>query len=145
MKRAGLLGILAIAVVALATGGCSTPRERPSSPVSSLDGSWEGNELGNAGDGLCRLTISGNQLEFRGSHPGEWYKGSFTTLENAKPKRLIGLIADCPAPGYIGKNVQAIYKIEGHTLTLTGSEPGRSEVPDAFEAPGTRTFVLRKL
>lgn len=148
MKRAAIGGLLiAVAVLtALGTGGCATGKQKPLAVAdASLQGSWEGKEIGSSDEGTCRLMISGSNLEFRGSHPSEWYKGTFATQEDAVPKRLVGFIKDCPAPEYVGKNVQAIYKLNGSTLTLTGSEPGRAEIPADFEAPGTRTFVLKKL
>jgi len=83
-------------------------------------------------------------LEFRGADTNEWYKGTFTLREDQNPKQLLGVIAACPAPNYIGKTVYAIYRIEAGTLTLAGNEPGNAEVPKSFDGPGSRKFVLKK-
>jgi uncharacterized protein (TIGR03067 family) len=95
-------------------------------------------------NGTCCLMIGGNALEFRAADTNEWYKGTFTLREDVNPKQLVGVVTECPAPEYIGKTVYAIYRIEAGTLTLTGNEPGKPEVPTSFEAPGSRKFVLKK-
>lgn len=136
---AGVIG-LAVAVV-LAVAGCSTLHKSDS---SALQGTWKGQEAGRFTAGTCCLIISGNTLEFRGANTNEWYKGTFTLREDQNPKQLIGVVTECPAPQYIGKPAYAIYKIEAGTLTLTGSEPGKGDVPTSFDASNSRRFVLRK-
>src|SRR5512140_2780764 len=131
--------ILSLAVL-LGLAACSTPQKKNDSAL--LQGSWQGQESGNGG--VCTLTILGNALEFRGADSAEWYKGTFTLREDTTPKQLIGLIRDCPAPEYVGKTVNAIYRLEDGTLTLTGNEPGNPEPPSGFDASGARKFVLRK-
>jgi uncharacterized protein (TIGR03067 family) len=131
---------IAVAVVVAALG-CSTVHK---SDTSVLQGTWKGQETGRPAEGTCYLIISGNTLEFRGADSNEWYKGTFTLRESANPKQLVGVISECPAPQYVGKTVYGIYRIEEGTLTLTGNEPGNPELPNRFEAPGSRTFVLKK-
>lgn len=116
----------------------------PRSDLAVLQGTWKGEETGRSTEGKCRLVISGNSLLFRGADTNEWYKGTFALKEQTSPKQLVGKILDCPEPKYIGKEVQAIYRIETGTLTLTGNEPGNPQVPAGFDAPGARTFVLKK-
>lgn len=123
--------------------GCSTPQKK--NDMALLQGTWQGTESGHGSGGACTLTISGNTLDFRGADSSEWYKGTFTLREGTKPKQLTGMIGDCPAPEYVGKTVNAIYRLEDGSLTLTGNEPGNPQPPDNFDAPGSRKFVLRKL
>ncbi len=53
----------------------------------------------------------------------------------------------CGFPLYKNQRGNAIYKVEGKTLTLAGNEPGNATVPTAFERGGvdhTRVFVFNK-
>ena len=141
MKNAAGVLSLAIAIVLAAASGCSTLHKSDS---SVLQGTWKGQEAGRPGEGTCTLTVSGNSLEFRGANPNEWYKGTFTLREDQDPKQLVGAITDCSAPQYIGKTVNAIYRIEKDTLAVTGNEPGNPEVPKSLDAPNSRKFILKK-
>jgi uncharacterized protein (TIGR03067 family) len=139
MKKAVRTLSLAVTVV-LAVSGFSAY----ASDSSGLQGKWKGREAGRPTEGARLLTISGNTLEFRAADTNEWYKGTFTLQEDKNPKQLVGVITACAAPEYLGKTVNAIYRIESGTLTLTGNEPGNAEVPKSFDAPGSRKFVLKK-
>ena len=141
MKRiAGILSLVTIAVV-LGASGASTLHKSDS---DALQGTWKGKEVGANAEGECSLVISGKSLEFRGANTNERYKGTFTLREDAKPKRLVATITECPAPQYIGKTSYGLYRIENGTLTLAGNEPGSAEAPSGFDAPGLRHFVLKK-
>jgi uncharacterized protein (TIGR03067 family) len=133
--------LVTLSGAAILASGCSTLHKSDS---VTLQGTWQGQEIGRPMEGTCRLVISGNALEFRGADTNEWYKGTFALREDTNPRQLIGKMTDCPADEYIGKTVYAIYRIEAGTLTLTGNEPGNPEVPSSFDAPGSRKFVLRK-
>ena len=134
------LGLIALTVLA-GTLGCSTLHK---SDQASLQGTWTGKEIGGRSDGTCHLVIKENQLEFRGADPREWYKGTFVLNEKAAPRQLVGTIADCPAPKYVGKAVNAIYRIENNVLVLAGHEPGNPEMPTSFDGDQVRRFELRK-
>jgi uncharacterized protein (TIGR03067 family) len=152
---------LSIFVALALTTSCSTP-QKPAEPypapstspgtsspaadsdAAALQGTWKGKEIGGQFEGDCFLIIKGNELEYRGADPEEWYKGTFTLRENTNPKQLIGLVLQCPAPGFIGKNSLAIYRIDGRKLFITGHEPGDPEMPTALDAPDARRFVLEK-
>ena len=121
--------------------GCSTLHNSDS---AALQGTWKGYETGLGTEAACSLTISGNVLDFRGADKNDWCKGTFTIREDTNPRQIVGTITECPDSGAIGKTVHAIYRIEASTLTITGNAPGDSEVPVKFEAPGARTFVLKK-
>jgi uncharacterized protein (TIGR03067 family) len=122
----------------------SAPTPAPQPDSAALQGTWKGKEIGGQVEGNVFLIISGEGLEYRGADRGEWYKGMFTLREDTKPKQLIGEVRDCPEPSYIGKKCLAIYRIDGEKLTITGNEPGKPEVPSAFDAADSRRFVLQK-
>jgi uncharacterized protein (TIGR03067 family) len=127
--------------ISLVIFGCST---LPESDLVVLKGKWSGEEVGRTAAGTASLLVEESTLEFHGADTNEWYKGTFTLREDTNPKQVVAMITDCPAPQYVGKAANAIYKIEAGTLTLTGNEPGNPEVPPSFDAPGSRRFVLKK-
>ena len=94
-------------------------------------------------EGTASLTFSGQTLTFHGSDPSDWVKGTFALREETTPKQLTGTITECDSSDVIGKKVCAIYKIEGGTLTITGNGPGDPSFPEAFDASGSRQFVLK--
>ena len=111
-----------------------------------LQGTWVGQEVGRP-QGECRLTVSGSSIKFQGARAEEWYEATITLKPKASPKRVAVLIERCPAPQYVNKTTNFIYKIEGKTLTLAGNEPGSEKEPTAFERNPdnpVRTFVLNR-
>ena len=129
-------------ILLLAAGaGCST---LPKSDVDALQGTWQGQEIGRQTDGSCLLIVSGKTLEFRGADTREWYKADFTLKEDVNPHQVVAVVNQCPAPQYVGKTTHAIYQLKGDMLTIAGNEPGNPEIPSAFDAPGSRQFVLKK-
>ena len=163
-RKITLLGSF-ISLALLAVAGCSTPRQTvsttspanpstqvvetqsktkaPLSDSAALQGTWSGKELSADSDEACRLVVSGQNFEFHGSDPNEWYKGTFTLREGSSPKVLVAAITECPVEKYNGKTDYAIYRLENGTLTLTAYEPGNPEVPAGFDAPETRRFVFK--
>jgi len=112
----------------------------------ALQGTWVGQEFGRP-QGECRLIVSGNSIKFQGARAEEWYEATITLRPKANPKRAAVLIERCSAPQYVNKTANFIYKIEGKTLTLAGSEPGSEKEPTAFEPNPdnpVRTFVFNK-
>jgi len=112
----------------------------------ALQGTWIGQEVGGP-QGECRLTVSGNSIKFQGARAEEWYEATITLKPKASPKRATALIERCPAPQYVHKTTNFLYKIEGKTLTLAGNEPGSEKEPTAFERNPdnpVRTFVFNK-
>jgi uncharacterized protein (TIGR03067 family) len=109
-----------------------------------IQGTWTGHEVGRE-NGKCTLTVSENNIEFRGAHPQEWYKATFTLDEKTEPKSGDFLIKECPGPKLVGKIAKVVYKIENNTLTLSGNEPGVDARPTSFERSGNRrVFVFTK-
>ena len=112
----------------------------------ALQGTWVGQEV-NRPQEEYRLTVSGNSIRFQGARAEDWYEASITLKPKADPKRAAVLIERCPVPQYVNKTANFIYKIEGKTLTLAGSEPGSEKEPTAFERNpdnSVRTFVFEK-
>ena len=121
----------------------TTPTAAPKSDLEALQGKWTGKDLGGEGDNTALLVISRNNLEFRGSNPDDWYKGTFTLREGTSPKQCVFAVRDCASPDYIGKTSLAIYKLENGTLTIAGNEPGNPEPPESFEATTARRFEFK--
>jgi uncharacterized protein (TIGR03067 family) len=131
--------------IVFAAVGCSkkdTAEPAVKSDLATIQKSWNGQERGRALGQTNMLVLSGNNLEFHGANPQEWYKGTFTLHEDTTPKQMIVVITDCPAPQYIGKTANAIYRIENGTLTIAGNEPGNPAMPATFDAPGTRLVTF---
>jgi len=141
----GMLIATGTVLVAVNTTSHASPMMvKAQSDATALQGTWTGEENGGA-PGVNTLTIQGSTVEFHGSNPMEWYKATFTIREDTTPKQLTAVITDCPAPQFVGKTSYSIYKIENGTLTLVGSEPGKSEPPTSFEGGGgARKFVFHK-
>src|ERR1700679_4072075 len=98
-----------IAVVGLGMvllSGCATvPPD-----TTRLQGTWKGQEVVNGQPAVSWLTLSGSDLEFHGSDPNEWYRGTYTLNEKVKPKQLVAVIATTPLTQYVGKTANAIYE-----------------------------------
>jgi uncharacterized protein (TIGR03067 family) len=108
-----------------------------------LQGKWEGEEKGR--DGKCTLTIEGKEASFVGANPQEWYKATLELRGDTNPKQLNGKVNACPVPDFVGQLSRGIYKLDGDTLTLVGTEPGSPDAPKSFEDPEhTRAFVLKR-
>ena len=129
------------AAIILFGSGCGTLKD---ADTKTLQGRWQGREVGKEEKGLATISFTGNNVEFRGADPKEWYKGTFTLNEDAEPKQMVASIAECPFPEFVGKSCNVIYQIENGTLTLAGNAPGNPAVPASFDAQGARQFVFLK-
>jgi uncharacterized protein (TIGR03067 family) len=172
MKRTKYTIYLAAAGLLLAAAGCSSPTQPgtvnassqsggavpatpaapavPAAPVpvvksdlAALQGTWKGHGVGDDADAAV-LTIQGNNVEFRGADPNEWYKGTFTLKDDVNPHQCLFAISECGAPDYVGKTAYTIYVIENGTLRISGNEPGKPDAPASFEAEHARHFVFKK-
>jgi uncharacterized protein (TIGR03067 family) len=139
-KTTGVLSLVSIAML-LGAWGCSTLHK---SDLATLQGTWQGREIGGKTEGVCYFVVSGNNAEFRGADTNEWIKGTFSLREDTNPRQFVCLTTACSYPPHIGKTVYAIYRIEGGTVKLTGNEPGNPDVPSGFDASGARQFEFRK-
>ena len=131
---------LGFVVMLVATSGCS--KSHPSDSVT-LQGTWKGQEIVASAKGSSSLVLSGANLEFHGANTNEWYKATFTLREDTNPKQLVAVITECPAPQYVGKTANAIYRVEDGTLTIAGNEPGNPAMPATFDARGARRIVFK--
>jgi RNA polymerase sigma factor (sigma-70 family) len=132
-----------VSVLLLAGTAALIIKERPhGSDLPALQGKWTGRETGVPGS--ASLVVSGSSLEFHGADPSEWYKGSLVLHEDINPKRFDMIIAECPAPQYVGKTGHGIYKIQDGTLTMAGNEPGDPNFPASFQSADARTMVFKK-
>jgi uncharacterized protein (TIGR03067 family) len=156
MKR---IILFSLSVAALFVSGCSTPSASnsastppaaaPESPApakaapTAFEGSWKGREATPGREGPASLAVSGQSLEFHGAEANDWLKGTFTLREDTNPKLCIGIITDCSDAQYVGKKFYAIYRIEDGTMTISGNEPGNTDIPSTFDAPGTREIIFK--
>lgn len=120
--------------------GCATPH---TSDSAALQGTWKGQEIGVNAERPASLVLSGANLEFHGADAGDWCKGTFSLREDTNPKQMIGVITDAPDLQYVGKTVNAIYRIKDGALTIAGNAPGNPAPPAAFDAPDARQFVFK--
>jgi uncharacterized protein (TIGR03067 family) len=126
----------------LCCGCASTPKR----DLSRMQGTWVGHEIGGE-KGECRMTIEGDTIKFQGAQPQEWYVGTLTLNPKAEPKQVKLLIQACAYPKYVNQTANAIYRLEGKSLTLAHNEPGNEAVPKAFErnvADRTRAFAFTR-
>jgi len=137
--------VVVLVVTAVLMSGCGSKEETPA-PVSdreTLQGTWVGAEVGQ--DGQAKVVFTDNTIHFTGTHPQEWYKGTMVLNEETTPKQGDFTISECPLQDYVGKVAKAIYKLEGDTLTMAGSEPGDETRPAGFDGTdGTRVFQFTR-
>ena len=139
------LAVASDAEDAIKPGAAASSAAVANPDLAALQGQWVGQEVGREAQGDNTLTISGDTIQFQGANKGEWYKGTFTLPAGTAPKQFIATVKDCPAPEFIGKISNAIYKIEDGKLTLSGHHPGATTTPNSFEGDDTaRTFILKK-
>jgi len=112
------------------------------SDLQSIQGTWSGHENGLRG--ASSLVLQGTNINFRGARPGEWYKATISLREDTSPKQCVVVIADCPAPKFVGKTSYGIYKIQNDTLTITANEPGNPVTPGTFQDRSARTMVFKR-
>ena len=138
MKKLLLAGLCSLVLV-----GCATFHN---SDLGALQGVWKGRVIQGNPEHQCSFLIAGNYYEFRDEvDTNIWYNGTFKLREDTVPRQYLATIHECPFPQYVGKTGMAIYRIENGTLTITGNEPGITNVPAAFDAPGAvRMEVKRK-
>jgi len=143
IQTASALAALSLLLPCAITNAQEAPQ--PKEKSESLQGTWEGAEVGREADGKCLMTIAADSIHFQGANKNEWYKATFTLPVGTTPQQLVGKITDCPEPAFVGKSASAIFKIEDGKLTLVGHKPGDADAPKSFEGDATsRTFVFTK-
>ena len=132
---------VALVSIALFVSGCNPTEDTSIPDLDKLQGTWVGKELSQEGE--VKIIFSGNSIDFKGAHPQEWYKGNAVLNQELSPKQADFTISECAVPDYVGKVSKAIYRLEGSTLTLAGSEPGDETRPSSFDpSGGGRVFQL---
>ncbi len=139
-RTTGVFSLVSIAVL-LGALGCSTLHKSDS---VTLQGTWQGREIGGKTEGPCYLAVSGTNAEYRGADTNEWNKGTFSLRQDTNPRQIVFLSTACSYAPCIGQTIHAIYRIEAGTLKLTANEPGSPDVPSAFDASGARQFEFTK-
>jgi uncharacterized protein (TIGR03067 family) len=128
---------------AAAASGVAAKATAAKSDLESIQGNWKGEEVG-GDEGSATLAISGRDIEYRGTNPNDWYKGTLTLREDTNPKQCTFVVTGCGVPDYIGKNCMSIYQMANGTLTIAGNEPGNPDAPSAFGAANSRLFKFKK-
>jgi uncharacterized protein (TIGR03067 family) len=123
----------------------NTLPDQSSNPSDDLQGTWQGEELGNESGGTWTMTIMGTNFRVDGPGKREWYAATMTLAPNDSPKQLQLTFSESPEPDMVGRSSKLIYKIEGGTLTIVGNPPGVPYAPKDFngDAHGRR-FVFKR-
>jgi uncharacterized protein (TIGR03067 family) len=141
MKRIKDIVGFVFVVALLGVSGCSTLRKSDS---ASLQGAWQGKEIGGKTEGMCYIVVSGNNAEYRGADTNEWYKATFTLREDTSPRQIVCLTTGSSYPPMIGTTRYGIYRFEDGMVRLAINESDNPTVPPDFNAPGARHFKFRK-
>src|ERR1039457_424019 len=146
MKTVAVVGVAVI----FATGTTTLAihhahRQRANNPMlmagfsksanQSLQGHWTGSNTAHPGQ-TCTLTISGDQIEYRGAAPNDWLRGTVVLNQHSQPKQINVTILE-PAKSF----VFGIYQVTGNTMTIATAPHGSSLRPVNF-TPGPQVDVL---
>ena len=141
MKKPAVVLTLVSLAMLLAAAGCSTMHPSDS---ATLQGKWDGREIGATPETPRTLVFSGNQFDYHGADTDDWGKGTFTLRADTQPKQLLVTLTECGMAQYVGKTACMIYKIEDGTLTAAANEPGNPTAPSSFTTPGARHMEFKK-
>jgi RNA polymerase sigma factor (sigma-70 family) len=101
----------------------------------SLQGHWTGSNSAHPGQ-TCTLSISGNQIEYRGAGPNDRLRGSLVLNQNTQPGQLEVTIIE-PANNFI----VGIYEVKGDKMSIAVAPHGSTQRPVDF-TPGPQVDVL---
>lgn len=135
LKICGLAGLVLAGVI-----GC-TAHSEPTKP--SLDGRWTGCDVQQP-EAKCTVTINGDQLEYRGTQPADWLRGSLVLNEQAQPRQMDLTIKEAGAINRndVGTTALLIYERRGDELTVAVSNQVRPT--DFAGGPGIHVFAFRR-
>ncbi len=112
--------------------------------LDQLQGIWQGFEAGRGG--LCKLTVTGDMVQFQGVEKQEWYRAKFELVPGTGFLQIRSVITECPEPRYVGKVSFAILAIDEDRLTFVANEPGDPNAPQGFEGDDhSRHFAFKKV
>lgn len=118
--------------------------------ATTIQGNWQGQEVRDGKMTASFLSLVGSDMEFHASGSPEWYKGTYTINEKAKPKQFTGVITQSPNTADVGKTINGIYELipgkeEGQgTLILTEYPPGNPNSPADARDPNARQIVFTR-
>jgi uncharacterized protein (TIGR03067 family) len=113
--------------------------------LKPLQGTWEGELVGDQAHQKLTVTVTGNSLHFH-RDTNFWFDTTITLPAGKDPKQLHATIKDCPASqsSSIGQVVKAFFKVQGATLILAIVDDGAEETAKGFESSSTR-YELRRV
>lgn len=119
------LTILLLAAVA----GCGKSKTEKAVEKAGMEGGWSGFDVTRPAE-VCKVTITGSQLEYRGARTNDWCSGSFVLNETAQPRQM-DLAIQGP-PEIAGRTMLFIYDLQGDEMKVAGVDPGNPQRPTAF-------------
>ncbi len=135
LKICGLAGLVLAGVV-----GC-TAHSEPTRP--SLDGRWTGYDVQQP-EMKCTVAINGNQLEYRGTQPADWLRGSLVLNEHTQPRQMDLTITDAGEVNRndVGTTTLLIYDLQRNELKVAVSNQVR---PTNFAGgQGIHVFAFKR-
>lgn len=122
MKITRRLSATGLTIVLLAgLVGCGKSRTGTAEQKTRFEGNWSGFDVTQPAE-VCKVTITGNQLEYRGAQSNDWCVGSFILDESAQPKQM-DLTVQGP-PEIAGKVMLFIYQQQGNEMKVSGAASG---------------------
>ena len=117
--------------------------DRHDSAFASLQGNWQGSELGELGQ--VKLEVNGNTFIFHDARAGMMTKSKFSIDSDKEPAQMDFTVLDCEVKDYIGYKGLAIIQLDGDNLELAIGDPASGIRPKNFEpVPGVRIFHVKK-
>ena len=109
----------------------------------NITGVWKGTEVGRD-KAPWTFTVTAKAMVVTAGDM-ELYEGTYTINPETNPMRLTAMITSSNMKEYIGKASNAVFKLEGNTLTLAANEPGDADFPRDFSSGvSARVFNLSR-
>lgn len=96
--------------------------------AQTLQGHWRGTNTAHPGQEVT-ISISGDQIEYRGADANDWLRGTFVVNDQANPKELDVTIHE-PVKG----TIFCLYQSDGDKITIAAAPHGSSMRPVDFSA-----------
>jgi uncharacterized protein (TIGR03067 family) len=132
------LTILLLAAIA----GCGKSKTEKAAEKTGMEGRWTGFDMTRPAE-ACKVTITGNQLEYRGAQTNDWCIGSFVLNDSAQLRQM-DLTIQGP-PEIAGRKMLFIYDLQGDEMKVAGVEPGSPLRPATFTSSRqTRVWSFKR-